>query len=258
MPTVAWISIAPVKGLALAHPQEVLIGPRGIETDRRFHLIDSSGRLVNGKRAGTLVQLQAAYDGLHLSIAGPTGDEVSETVQLGEPVETNFYGRSVRGRLVRGEFARFVSEHAGMDLRLVMPDRSGEGVDRGGSGAVSLLSSAALAELGDTALDARRFRMTFGIDGIEAYEEDGWVGSAVRVGEATVRIDGNVGRCLITGQQPDTGLPDFDTLGALRATRRGVPTTEPLPFGVHASVVEPGAVRLGDPIETMNVQRGPL
>jgi uncharacterized protein YcbX len=62
-------------------------------------------------------------------------------------------------------------------------------------------------------------------------------------------VQGNVGRCAITTQSPETGLPDLDTLKALAAYRGEVPTTEPLPFGVHATVVEPGRVAVGDPAE---------
>jgi uncharacterized protein YcbX len=91
--------------------------------------------------------------------------------------------------------------------------------------------------------------MTFGIDGVEAYTEDGWLDLDVRVGGAVVRPVGNVGRCAVTTQDPDTGVASFDTLRILQATRGHLDTTEPLPFGVWADVVEPGDVSLGDPIE---------
>jgi hypothetical protein len=38
------------------------------------------------------------------------------------------------------------------------------------------------------------------------------------------------------------------TLHVLKRYRGEVATTEPLPFGVHARVIEPGAVALGDPV----------
>src|SRR5438128_9057264 len=46
---VAWISLAPVKGLALAQVEEVLVEPFGVRDNRRFHLIGEDGRLLNGK-----------------------------------------------------------------------------------------------------------------------------------------------------------------------------------------------------------------
>ncbi|MGH8916962.1 MAG: hypothetical protein ACRD0H_01230, partial [Actinomycetes bacterium] len=55
----------------------------------------------------------------------------------------------------------------------------------------------------------------------------------------------NVGRCLVTSQDPGTGEPDLDTLGALRSYRPG-DTSEPMAFGVWGEVVEPGIVAVGD------------
>ena len=56
---------------------------------------------------------------------------------------------------------------------------------------------------------------------------------------------GDVGRCAVTTRNPDTGEVDLDTLKTL-AAYRPEGRTEPLPFGVHAAVVQPGRVRVGD------------
>jgi len=64
-----------------------------------------------------------------------------------------------------------------------------------------------------------------------------------------IRPRGNVGRCAVTTQNPDTGVPDLDTLRLLGEYRGDVETTEPLPFGIWGEIVEPGCVRLGDPVE---------
>jgi uncharacterized protein YcbX len=139
-----------------------------------------------------------------------------------------------------------------LELRLVQPLEAGSGIDRGGeeAGAVTLLSQASLDRLAEVAavddVDGRRFRMNFGIDGLDEHEEDGWLGRRVRLGEAVVVPQGNVGRCAVTTQNPDTGMPDLDTLKALVAYRGEVETTEPLPFGVHAAVASAGRVRVGD------------
>ena len=59
---------------------------------------------------------------------------------------------------------------------------------------------------------------------------------------------GQVGRCVVTTQNPDTGCTDLDTLNGLASYRSDAGTTEPLPLGIHAAVAEPGRVRLGDPV----------
>ena len=253
---VGWISIAPVKGLALAHPGEVLLEPFGVRENRRFYLVDGEGRLRNGKHLGRLVRVVPAYDeeANTLRLVFPDGDVVDGEVGVGEPVTTVFYGRPVAGRLVSGPWSERLSEFAGTSLRLVQAERPGGGMDRGSSGGASLVSIAALEALARAAgtegpVDGRRFRMLFGVEGVSAHEEDTWLGHPVRIGEAVVVPRGNVGRCAVTTQNPETGLRDLDTLGAIERYRGEVPTTEPLPFGVWGEVAEPGRVRVGDPVE---------
>ena len=90
--------------------------------------------------------------------------------------------------------------------------------------------------------------MLIEVDGVDAHAEDGWVGRPVRIGEAVVRPRGHVGRCVITTRDPDTGDGDLPTLKLLAGYRRDLDTTEPLAFGIYGEVLEPGAVRLGDPV----------
>jgi uncharacterized protein len=241
---VAWITIAPVKALALLARDEVELTPEGVPENRRFHLVDDRGRMVNGKRLGRLVQVRPEFDAAAdaLSLAFPDGSVVAGAVEVGEEVASNFFGRQRQGRLVLGPFSAALSEFAGTGLRLVRSDRPGVAVDRGRGGAVSLLSEAACG-----AYDPRRFRMLFGVGGVPAHAEDDWVGYRVRIGDAVVRPTGHTGRCLITSQDPDTGAPDMDMLQVLRETRPG-DTSEPLPFGVHGGVAVPGRVRVGDPV----------
>jgi uncharacterized protein YcbX len=127
------------------------------------------------------------------------------------------------------------------------------GCDRGRRGSVSLVSIASLARLaeeaGVEAVDARRFRMLFTIDGVAAHEEDAWLGRELRIGGAVIRPNGLAGRCAVTTHDPETGVSTLDTLHLLRAYRSDVPTEEPLPFGVWGEVV-PRRVAVGDSVES--------
>ena len=59
---VAWIMIAPVKALALASLDEVEPTEAGPAGDRRFYLVDDTGRFVNNKSVGILQQVRPSYD----------------------------------------------------------------------------------------------------------------------------------------------------------------------------------------------------
>jgi uncharacterized protein len=250
---VAWITIAPVKGLALESLPAALLGRDGVAGDRAFHLIDSTGRLVNGKRLGRLMLVRAQVDDGQLALQFPDGTVIDGELELGEPVTTSFFGRPVNGRVVRGPWSRALSEYARSGVRLVRLERPGDGVDRGPEAAATLLGTGSLDALAvaaglDRRPDPRRFRMLLGIDGTAPHEEDGWLGRRVRVGDAVVVPRGNVGRCVVTTHHPDTAERDLDTLKLLAEYRAGVETTEALPFGVWAEVVNPGRVAVGDTV----------
>ena len=184
----------------------------------------------------------------------PDGSEVVGDVELGERIVTSFFGRPVAGRLVEGPWNDALADYVGRPVRLARTEREGDGVDRGRLAGATLVSTDSLEALRDAAgedgpVDGRRFRMTIGIEGVEPHGEDGWIGSQVCVGRATVAVREHVGRCAVTTLDPDRGIRDLDTLGTIAAYRGDVQTREPLPFGVWCEVVEPGRVAVGDPVE---------
>lgn len=255
--SVASIQIAPVKALALAHPEVVDLDRDGIAGDRMFFVMDADGRMTNNKKHGPLMAVEPTFDPATsvLTLRFPDGRELSAPTAEGEPAQADFYREILDVRLVPGELSDALSDLAGAHLRLVAHARAGGGGDRGVQGATTLLSRASLTrlaqELGVESIDARRFRMHFGVAGVEPHAEDSWVGRRVRIGGAVVVPRGLVGRCAVTTQDPDTGRPNLPTLHALTRYRGDVPSEEPLPFGVYAEVVEPGRVALGDPIEPL-------
>jgi uncharacterized protein len=251
---VARILVAPVKALAVRAVDTVELGWNGVAENRRLHLVDADGRLVNGKRSMRLSLVGSRLDSTSgtLVLEFPGGDEVAGTIELGEPFETVFFGRPAPGRLVVGPWNTALSAWSGIDLRLAMSDEQGAASDRGLDAGVSIISTASVADLAHTggidALDSRRFRMLFEVDGVEPYAEDRWIGRDVEIGAAVVHPLGNIGRCVVTTCDPDTGERDFDTLGLLATYRRHIETTEPLPLGVVGDVVVTGPVRVGDPV----------
>jgi len=252
MPTVARIGITPVKGLGLIHPDQVLPDVYGVAENRRFYMVDDAGRLFNGSRHGPIVQIRPVYDADRdtLRLEFPDGDAVEGPVELGGPVRTNFWDeRDVSGRTVVGPFAAALSAYAGRRLRLVKTDLPGDGYD---IHVATLVSQASVDELGRRAgregdPDARRFRMLFTLAGCEPHEEDTWIGQRLEIGEAVVRIPGPVPRCVVTTQDPDTGVRDLDTLRIVKGYR-GLRDGRQIDFGIYADVEEAGTVQVGDSV----------
>ncbi len=253
MISVTALSTSPIKGTRLHRVEEVELGPTGARGDRRFFVIDARGRMINAKRLGALQAVVAALRDGRLSLTFPDGSVLEAVPEGGRHLTARFYSRTLDGRIVEGPFADALSEHLGERVELVEPAIAA--VDRGEAGAASLISRASLAALADAAgepdVDSRRFRMLIEVDGIGAHGEDRWVGRELRIGEASIRFNGHVGRCLITSRDPETGTVDLPTLDVLSSYRGAVDTTEPLPFGIYGQVLEGGVVRVGDLVSTV-------
>ena len=250
-PRVTRISVAPVKSLGLLHPEEIELEPGGVRGNRRFWLRDESGALYAGKRDGALLQIRPEWDEdtRRLALTFPDGERIEGIVEVGEPVEAELYKLPRASRRVIGPWQDAISAYIGRPLTLLWADDGA--VDRSPrGGTVSLVSQASLERLHEEAgldapIDGRRFRMLFEIEGVAAHEEDEWIGRHVSIGDAELVFNGDIGRCVITSRNPDTGVPDVPTLVTL-ATYRREGKNEPLPFGVYGSVVTPGKVRVGD------------
>jgi uncharacterized protein len=247
------ISIAPVKSRGLIHPESVDLLSDGVLGDRRFWLVDADGRLFNNKRNGPMMTIQPAWDEAtrQLSLSFPNGTQVAGRVELGEPVAVELYGRPHPSRRVIGPWEEAISRSVGRPLVLLWSEN--HATDRGRvGGAVSLVSRGSLERLREEAgvdapVDGRRFRMMFELDGVPAHAEDEWIGSSVQLGDAEIVVNGDVGRCVATSHNPDSGVSDLDTLGTLALYRREG-ETEPLPFGVYGAVATSGRVRVGDAV----------
>ena len=251
------ISIAPVKSLGLVHPESVDLRSDGVQGDRRFWLVDADGRLFNNKRNGPMMTIRPAWDeaARHLSLSFPDGTQVADTVELGEPVAAELYGRPHPSRRVIGPWEEAISASVGRPLTLLWSES--RATDRGlAGGTVSMVSRGSLERLREEAgvdapVDGRRFRMMFELDGVAAHAEDDWIGSTVKLGSAEIIVNGDVGRCVVTSHDPDRGVTDLDTLGTL-ALYRPEGRTEPLPFGVYGAVTTAGRVQVGDTVGVPN------
>ncbi len=244
--TVARINVTPVKGLALGNPESVELTPSGARDDRRFFLVSADGRLVNGKRIGGDLNLaRADWDPAAslLSVAMPGGEVVRDFVRLGRPTTTDIYGREVSGHEVDGSFGEALSDLAGLPVTLVERNEDAWATD---SRPATLVSRASLDEFGG---DGRRFRMLLELEGLEAYGEDAWSGSRLRIGGVTLQVGTPTPRCALPSYNPDDATRDRDILRDILG-RRGPIDGQPC-LGVFAEVVEPGVVRAGDRVEVV-------
>ena len=259
MPSVAAIFTAPVKSLSLEQPASVTVGYSGIVEDRRFHLIDSEGRLLTQRQQGRLVLIKAQYSAESeiLSLRFPDGNSVDGPTELGGAVTTVMWGRQVAGREVAGPWGEALSGFCGSPVRLVKTENPGESYDEY---PVSLLSQASVDFMGEQVtsgrkFEGRRFRPNFLIDGCSPHEEDLWLGGIVQVGnDLRIRLVAPDPRCAITTLDPDSGERDFDVPRLLLSYR---PSARAPYFGVYGAVETTGTVSVGDPVELVQDSHRP-
>ncbi|HEX5949395.1 MAG TPA: MOSC domain-containing protein [Actinomycetota bacterium] len=251
MATVARLNVTPVKSTALHHPDRIRIERWGAVGNREFFFLDEDGKLFGGSKLGPLVRIRAEHDTRAdvLRMEFPDGVRIEgPAASEGETLVVNFWGRAVTAHVVEGKWSEHLSRYARRDLRLARVERPGDGNDIRPITLVSLASVEELERQGgaDGPLDPARFRMTIELDGLAPHEEDSWAGRRVRVGDTTLLVGDPVPRCVVTTQDPSTGERDFPTLSVIKRYRGAVDGD--LLFGMYASVVDPGDVRVGDPV----------
>jgi uncharacterized protein len=248
---VTGLSTTPVKGLALHHPDAILLLRTGAAGDREFFLIDGRDRLVSLSKTGRLVRFRAAHDTKsgRITLRSADGEVCDGAARRGAPVIADFYGeRKVAGTVVEGPWNTVLSEAAGKPVRLVRADDPGAAHDEY---PVTLLGEESVAELarqsGAGSVDARRFRMLISFSGLPAHAEDRWQGRTIEIGEALLRAGGPVPRCAATTRDPDRGARDLPMLRMIKSYR-GVQANEfgrGVNFGIYADVLREGVVRVG-------------
>ena len=187
------------------------ITPDGIPGDRCLRVLDERG-IVTGRRKQRMIGLPATLDA------------------DGEPLIDGHPWRSP-------EAAAAVREVAGAGATL---SRALGGHEHDAA-PILLLSDGSVAQLG---YDRRRFRPNIYFEGADGPVELGWIGGRVRIGDLVLSVDKPDERCVITTIDPDTIEVDLDVLKRTRAELGGN-------MGVYCSVVEPGWVAVGDPLEVV-------
>ncbi|MDQ3927892.1 MAG: MOSC N-terminal beta barrel domain-containing protein [Chloroflexota bacterium] len=118
---------------------------------------------------------------------------------------------------------------------------------------ISLVTTHALKKLSDLVgeeIEPRRFRenLVINTDGSERPDEQSWIGSRVMIGEgeraAIVALIKGDERCMMPNLHPDTAEQDPRILRNIAVKQNKI-------MGVYGSVVQRGAIRLGDPVHLL-------
>jgi uncharacterized protein YcbX len=94
-------------------------------------------------------------------------------------------------------------------------------------------------------LSKNRWRGNLWIDDLDPWTEMDWIGKIVQIGTVQFDIVEPVQRCMATTANPETGIRDADTLGALQAHGHQN-------FSVYAVARNNGNLSLGDKLTVID------
>lgn len=259
------VRLYPVKSLGGLDVRTARVEPWGLAADRRWAVIDDTGRTVTARERNQMLGLRAeplADGGVLLSSAA--SDPVRVDVPDGADAVDVQVSRQGTALPAGGEADAWLSEHLGQSVRLVwQPDPTvrpvsdahggleGDRMSLADAAPLLLTTEASLAALNAWTdevapeLDMLRFRPNVVVDGDEPFAEDEW--GFVTLGDVRFRVAGGCDRCMMTGIDPVTlqrGLEPIRTLSKFR--RRDGKTW----FGVLLVPQNEGEIAVGDAVTT--------
>lgn len=251
----------PVKSMQGFPVDTLTIGPRGVEGDRRYALVDSAtDRTVSAKVKAELLMARAAETpdgGVVLTL--PDARTIRADDAAVHDVLSTWMGRPVTlaeaDHIVepltyddRSRSYEMTFEPERDEAELVpIPSPAGTFLDLA---AVHVLTTGSMSRCREaapaTTWDVRRFRPNVLVElDTEGFPEDAWVGRRVRIGGVVISVDQRTVRCAMPLRAQPDGL-DRDV-----AVFRTMNTIHDNHLGVYCSVAEAGTLRVGDPVEPL-------
>ncbi|MFJ2173193.1 MOSC domain-containing protein [Streptomyces sp. NPDC087851] len=270
------LGVHPVKSMAGCTPGSAVVEPWGLAGDRRWALVDRTGKVVTQRQRPGLALVRAEpLPGGGIRLSGPGPGPVD--IEVPEPhgavlVVADIFGtkvESVPAGPASWEVDRRLSAYLGEEVRLVHLDdpatrrpvdplfaRPGETVSFADGFPLLVTTTASLDALNtliahgdhpdEGPLPMDRFRPNLVVSGTEPWAEDGW--RRLAVGEVTFRIAKPCGRCVITTTDQRTAERGREPLRTLGRHRR---IDGKLVFGQNLVPESTGTVRVGDPVTVL-------
>ncbi len=265
--TLESLSSFPVKSCGAVELLESRVEARGLEHDRRWLLVDESGRFLTQREVPQLATIRPRFGQGSLELrCGDARLDVPLQLHEGHSMRVQIWRDEVNAVRV-GELADdWLRDVLGLDVRLVwMPDEARREVDPNyalqaeitsfADGFPFLVVSRAsvddlnerIAQNGGEMVGAGRFRANFLVAGAAPYEEDSW--ARFRIGECEFEVVKPCSRCVIPTLDQTTGERTSDEPLRTLSTYRRV--NGRILLAQNALPRRLGRVRVGDQVEVL-------
>lgn len=251
------LNIYPVKSLRGLALDTMELEPMGPTWDRRWMLVDSSGRFISQREEPRLCLVDVALEQGQLHLSAPQQTPISVPVNgTGQSCEVAVWDDRVDAVDCGDEAAHWCALFLQRDCRLVyMPGsyhrqvdlaygRAGDTVSFADGFPLLLISQASLEDLNQrlsTPVSMARFRPNIVVTGCDAFAEDHW--AAVKIGNLGFDLVKACSRCVIPSINPDTAEKNPEVVRQLASYRRKAGKVY---FGQNLIHRDQGMISLGD------------
>jgi len=270
------LTIFPVKGMRGLRKDFVELTPQGFRHDRRFMIIDASGRFISQRTHRSLAQLRLTEEPStgRIRVEAPDGKEASFPLEpqwdgpdQPEPMDVVIWDDIVSAWAGFPDMDALLSDFLEDDLRLVwMPESTFRALDPAYGGPedqVSFADGYPILILGQSSVDelntrlmhpvpANRFRANMLVTGTDPWEEDGL--TRVAGPDAALRVVKRCKRCVVITLDQESGeaSPEKEPTATLATYRRW---DGGIAVGMNA-IPEPelGSFRVGDVLDVTHAQ----
>jgi uncharacterized protein len=267
MATLHALVVYPVKSLRGLPLDRATVENGALRGDRRYMLVDDTGRLVTQREFPRLARVSLERKGESLVVDAPGLQPLTivppgpDASRMAATVWNDTVEAALCAPAVQDWFSRFIGESCRLVYLSAAAERpfpeAGPGATLGtwaDAAPLTILSTASVqalaAEVGRP-LEMERFRPNLVVDGVTAYAEDGW--KRVRIGGIEMDVVQPCTRCVLTTVDPLRGdkSPDQEPLRTLARIRRG-------PKGAllsqHAVALGEGELVVGAPVEVLETK----
>lgn len=269
MPTLSALHIYPLKSCAPRTLDAAVVEPRGLANDRRWMVVDASGKFLTGRQQPRLTLIAATPEEGTLQLEAPGMPTLHEPLPTanGTRIRTAVWGAAVKPLLASTRANAWISTFLGAPCRLVYMDaactravkekydgqygQDGDEVSLADAFPVLLISQGALDLLNSKVaqpLPMLRFRPNLVVAGTEPHAEDNW--KRIRIGAIQFDVVKPCTRCVFTTVDFEHGRfdPSGEPLRTLKTYRR---SPEGITFGQNLIPRSTGTLRVGDALQVL-------
>jgi uncharacterized protein len=254
------IWIYPIKSLAGIRVQQAKVKSKGLELDRRWMLIDDSGRFLTQREHPEMALFKVSMENGSIRVNKGAESILIETTPtiIGEMLPAQIWEDEVEVTEVNKDYSTWFSSALGMKCFLVyFPESNKRAVDPDyaiNSEQVSLADGYPFLIIGQSSLDdlnsrldkpvpMNRFRPNFVFTGAEAFAEDTWRNFMI----GTNRFVGvkPCSRCVLTTVDQQTAQKSNEPLATLATYRK---KGNKINFGQNMLAIDHYEIKEGDEI----------